>query len=267
MRHAIWVPLFDELAEPIEAVGLAVEAEERGWDGFFVWDHIAFGEHSMADAWATLSAIAAATVSIALGPMVSALPRRRPAKVARETTTIDRLSGGRLVLGVGIGSDRFGREYSAFGEVDDDRTRAAMLDESLSILRAAWSGEPVRHAGEHYRVDDVTFAPSPVQARIPVWVAGFAGNTRPIRRAVRHDGYFPVNVESPDQLAEIVATVHDLRSEGGHDRPYDVAAELVPGRDPAPYAAAGATWTLTDIPREGLTLDGVRGVIRDGPPV
>ena len=263
MRHAIWVPLFDELDEPAGVVGLAAKAEEHGWDGFFVWDHIAFGQHAMADAWTTLAAVAAATESIALGPMVSALPRRRPAKVARETVTLDRLSGGRLVLGVGIGSDRFGREYSGFGEVDDDRARAAMLDETLDILRAAWSGEPVRHRGEHHIIDDVTFTPGPVRGTVPVWVAGFAGNTRPIRRAVRHDGYFPVNVESPDQLAGIVATVRDLREDDG---PFDVAAELVPGRDPAPYAVAGATWTLTDLAPDGLTLDTVRGVVRDGPP-
>jgi alkanesulfonate monooxygenase SsuD/methylene tetrahydromethanopterin reductase-like flavin-dependent oxidoreductase (luciferase family) len=263
VRHAIWVPLFDELAEPIEAVGLAVEAEEQGWDGFFVWDHVAFAQHEMADAWLTLSAVAAATGSIHLGPMVTALPRRRPGKLARETVTLDRLSGGRLVLGAGLGSDRFGREFSAFGEPADDRARAGMLDETLAVLTAAWSGEPVHHHGEHRTVDDVRFGPRPVDGRIPIWLAGFAGNTRPMRRAVRYDGYFPVNVESVDQLADIVATLHGMRED---DRPFQVVGELVPGRDPAPYAAAGATWTLTDMPREGLTLDRVRGVVRDGPP-
>ena len=263
MKHAIWVPLFGELADPRAVVDLAVAAEEHGWNGFFVWDHIAFGEHPMAEAWTTLAAVAGATSAITLGPLVSALPRRRPGKVIRETATVDRLSGGRLVLGAGIGSDRFGREYSAFGEVEDDRSRAAMLDEMLAILRTAWSGKRVDHHGEHYTVDGVTFAPTPVRGAVPVWVAGFAGNARPIRRAVRHDGYFPVNVTSPDQLAEIVAAV---REQLGDDRPYDVAAELVPGRDPAPYAAAGATWTLTDLAPDGLTLDTVSGVVRDGPP-
>ena len=144
MRHAIWVPLFDELAEPREAVRVAVEAEERAWDGFFVWDHIAFAQHEMADAWLTLAAVASATSAIHLGPMVSALPRRRPGKLVRETVTLDRLSGGRFVLGAGLGSDRFGREFSAFGETADDRTRAAMLDETLAVLTAAWTGEPVQ---------------------------------------------------------------------------------------------------------------------------
>ncbi len=91
-----------------------------------------------------------------------------------------------------------------------------------------------------------------MRGSVPVWVAGFAGNARPIRRAVRHDGYFPVNVTSSDQLAEIVAAVREQLAD---DRSYDVAAELVPGRDPAPYAAAGATWTLTDLAPDGLTLD------------
>jgi alkanesulfonate monooxygenase SsuD/methylene tetrahydromethanopterin reductase-like flavin-dependent oxidoreductase (luciferase family) len=195
--------------------------------------------------------------------MVTTLPRRRPAKVARETATLDRLSDGRLTLGVGIGSDRFAAELSRTGEQLDDRKRGQMLDESLAILTAAWSGEPVQHRGEHYTVDDVEFLPRPVQRPgVPVWAAGFPGNVKPIRRAARLDGFFPANLEHPDQLSEVVETITDLRS--GETGPYDVVISLPVDADPLPYAAAGATWWLPELD-PGVSLDTVYGVLRDGP--
>jgi alkanesulfonate monooxygenase SsuD/methylene tetrahydromethanopterin reductase-like flavin-dependent oxidoreductase (luciferase family) len=196
MLTGLFVPLFDELAAPAIVARLSAEAEERGWDGVFVWDHLRWREPvvDVADPWITLAAMATATERIRLGPMVTPLARRRPVKVARETATLDRLSGGRLTLGVGLGSDQFGNEYSITGEELDDRRRARMLDESLDILVAAWSGDPVRHRGEHYTVDGMRFRPRPVQRPgVPVWVAGFHGKPRPLRRAARHQGFFPVN--------------------------------------------------------------------------
>ena len=175
-----------------------------------MWDQLRWEApvRQVADSWITLAAIAAATERLRLGPMVTPLPRRRPVKVARETATLDRLSGGRLTLGVGIGEDRFAREFSKTGEQLDDRARGQMLDEALEILTTAWSGEPVHHHGDHYTVDDIQFLPRPVQRPgVPVWIAGFPGNTRPMRRAARYDGFFPVNLEHPDQLAEVVANV------------------------------------------------------------
>ena len=170
----------------------------------------------MADPWITLAAIAAATERIRLGPMVTPLARRRPVKVARETATLDRLSGGRLTLGVGLGSDEFASEYSMTGEELDARRRASMLDESLEILAAAWSGEPVHHRGEHYTVDGMQFRPRPVQRPgVPVWVAGYYGKARPVRRAARHQGFFPLGLEHPEQLAEIVAGLAARRTEVG----------------------------------------------------
>lgn len=265
LRSAIWLPLFNELADPRTVARLAADAEEAGWHGFFVWDHVNWREpvRQVADAWIVLAAIATATERLRLGPMVSTLARRRPAKVARETATLDQLSGGRLTLGVGIGGDRFGGELSKLGEELDDRRRGQMLDESLEILAAAWSGEPVHHRGEHYLVDDIAFLPRPVQRPgVPVWAAGFPGNLKPIRRAARLDGFFPANLEHPDQLAEVVATLTDLR--GGDLDSYDVAIGLPIGVDPEPFEAAGATWWLPEI-EPGAPLDTVRGVIRDGP--
>jgi alkanesulfonate monooxygenase SsuD/methylene tetrahydromethanopterin reductase-like flavin-dependent oxidoreductase (luciferase family) len=153
---------------------------------------------SVADPWITLAAIATATESLTFGPMVTPLARRRPVKVARETATLDRLSGGRLVLGAGLGDDRFGNEFSKTGDELDARVRAEMLDEALAILPTAWSGQPVRHRGKHYTVDDITFHPQPVQPTIPIWIAGFPRNAAPLRRAARFHGYFPVNLKSPE---------------------------------------------------------------------
>jgi len=187
------LPLFDELSDPLVVARLAADAEAAGWHGVFVWDHLRWEApvRRVADSWITLAAIACATERIRLGPMVTPLPRRRPVKVARETATLDVLSGGRLTLGVGIGEDRFGREFSKTGEQLDDRVRGQMLDEALEILTAAWSGEPVHHQGDHYTVDDVEFLPRPVQRPgVPVWIAGFTRQRqadspgRPVRRVL-----------------------------------------------------------------------------------
>jgi alkanesulfonate monooxygenase SsuD/methylene tetrahydromethanopterin reductase-like flavin-dependent oxidoreductase (luciferase family) len=265
MRAGLWFPPFEELADPRSVMDLAAEAEECGWHGVFVWDQIRWREpiREVADPWITLAAIATATERVRLGPLVTPLARRRPAKVARETETLDHLSGGRLILGVGLGGDRFAGEFSKTGEELDDRVRGEMLDEALEILTGAWSGGSVRHRGKHYIVDDVQFLPVPVQRpRIPVWVAVMPGSVKPLRRAARYDGFFPVNLESVDEFAQAVATVRDLRS--GNTAPYDIAVELPPGRDVAPYVEAGATWWMTAF-EPGVSLDEVRGVLRDGP--
>jgi alkanesulfonate monooxygenase SsuD/methylene tetrahydromethanopterin reductase-like flavin-dependent oxidoreductase (luciferase family) len=270
MRSGLFIPLFDELAEPARVAALAAEAEEAGWDGFFVWDHVRWREPvvDVADPQITLAAIATSTERIRLGPMVTPLARRRPVKVARETATLDRLSGGRLTLGVGLGADRFGSEFKLTGEEVDERRRAQMLDESLEILQAAWSGDPVHHRGEHYTVDGMRFLPRPVQRPgVPVWVAGFYGKPRPLRRAARYQGFFPVHLDGPEQMAHIVSDLAALRSDAAARREdvYDIIAALPPGTDPDPYAAVGATWWLVAFPWDRVSADRVRGVIREGP--
>jgi len=265
MRSGVWFPPFEELADPVAVMNLAAQAEECGWHGVFVWDQLRWREpiKQVADPWITLAAIASATQEIALGPMVTPLARRRPAKVARETATLDRLSGGRLILGVGLGGDQFAGEFSKTGEQVDDRLRGEMLDEALEILAGAWSGEPVNHHGKHYIIDDVGFLPRPIQeGGVPVWAAAFPGNVKPLRRAARCDGFFPVNFESVDQFAQAVATVRDLR--GDNTAPYDIAVELPPGSDVDPYAKAGATWWMTGL-EPGVSVAELRAVIREGP--
>ena len=270
MRSGLFLPLFDALADPAAVSRLGAEAEEAGWHGVFVWDNVRYVEPvvEVADPWITLAAMATATERTRLGPMVTPLARRRPVKVARETATLDRLSGGRLTLGVGLGSDSFASEYSMTGEELDDRRRASMLDESLEILAAAWSGEPVKHRGEHYTVDGMRFLPRPLQRPgVPVWVAGYYGKLRPMRRAARYQGFFPLGLEHPEQLAEIVADLAVLRRDAGRDptEPYEVVVALPPGDDPSPYAAVGATWWLVEFPWDAPSVDQVRAVIRDGP--
>ena len=232
-RQGIFVAPFEELSEPRVVMELAERAEQRGWDGFFLWDHVAYRApvRALADPWVTLSAIAVATERMTIGPLVTPLPRRRPHQLARETTTLDRLSGGRLVLGVGLGSDRTGEfDPERFGEEGDPRARARLLDDGLERLDAYWRGE---------------FEPRPVQTpRIPVWVASRWPNRRPLRRAARWDGLFPIDLPGPDELAELVAEVDELRG-GESASGYEIVVENPPGTDPAPWVAAGATWCLT----------------------
>ena len=135
-----------------------------------------------------------------------------------------------------------------------------MLDEHLTVLDAAWSGAPVQHRGEHYVLDGLTFRPA---RPIPVWTAGFPGHTRPLRRAATRDGFFPVNVAHPDELAAVAAALDELR--GGSTGPFDLVVGLSAGADVAAFAAAGATWWLTDFDPATVTVDEVRGVLKDGP--
>ncbi len=139
----IFVAPFGELAEPALVADLAARAEDRGWDGFFVWDHVAYAEpvRRVADPWIMLAAIAVATERVRIGPMVTPLARRRPHQLARETVTLDRLSGGRLIFGVGLGSDSTGEfDPARFGEEGAARERARLLDEGLEKLTGYWDG-------------------------------------------------------------------------------------------------------------------------------
>lgn len=265
MRSALWLPLMEELADPAAVARLAADAEAAGWDGVFVWDQLFWRPpvRRVADPWITLAAIAVATERLRIGPMITPLARRRPVKVAREAAALDRLSNGRLTLGVGLGSDHFAGELTRTGEELDDRRRGQMLDESLEVLSSAWTGETVHHIGEHYTVDGIEFLPRPVQASgIPLWAAGMPGMVKPMRRAARLDGFFPANLTHPDQLAEVVATIGELRT--GKTDPYDIAVGIPLDVDPLPYAAAGATWWLPEV-EPGTSVDTVRGLIHDGP--
>jgi alkanesulfonate monooxygenase SsuD/methylene tetrahydromethanopterin reductase-like flavin-dependent oxidoreductase (luciferase family) len=248
VKRGIFVAPFDELADPRLLAELAAEAESHGWNGLFIWDHIVYRPpvRAVADPWVALSAVACATQQLRLGPLVTPLSRRRVHKLARETITLDHLSQGRLTLGVGLGSDRNG-ELGPFGEVADPRERARLLDDGLERLGAYWGGE---------------FEPLPVQRpRIPVWVAARWPNRRPVRRAARWDGLFPIDLPGPGALAELAAEVRALRPA---EREFDLVAEIPPDGDPGPWAQAGATWVLTGFSPAPRAAQ-VRDTIQAGP--
>ena len=282
MRYAVNVPNFEDYGDARTVAGLAADAEAAGWDGFFVWDHLAFVKAwrlRIADPWVLLTAVALATERLRLGPMVTPLPRRRPWKLARETVTLDRLSGGRLVLGVGLGEPPED-EYGSFGEPTDPVVRAAMLDEGLEVLTRLWSGETVSFQGRHYRVDQVAFRPTPVQRpRIPIWVAGAWPRPGPLRRAARFDGSCPLKVDAsgelatlePDELRQLLAVVRRHRADPA--APFDVLLGGTTPPDPAaaramlePLAEAGMTWWQETVDPRQTDLATFRRRVRQGPP-
>lgn len=273
MRFGVSVPNIGELDTLIE---LGVAADAAGWDGFFLWDHLRFSRDfpvTVFDPWVTLGALAARTARVRLGTLVTPVARRRPWKLARETVTLDHLSGGRVVLGVGLGYPP-DADFELVGEDPDDRVRATKLDEGLEVLTRLWSGEPFDFEGEHLHVRETEFHPSPLQRpRIPIWVAGMWPNRAPFRRAARFDGVVPIGLDEhgmpasldPEELAAVVRYVLAHRESAD---PFEVVHGGAP--DPTAIAAseaAGATWYLPDAGVEGpgwerSTLE----LIRAGPP-
>jgi alkanesulfonate monooxygenase SsuD/methylene tetrahydromethanopterin reductase-like flavin-dependent oxidoreductase (luciferase family) len=224
-KRGITLAPFEKLSDPRLLAELAAEAEAAGWDGVFVWDHIVYSPPAerVADPWIALAAMATATSRVRLGPMVTPPGRRRPQKLSREIVTLDHLSGGRTIFGLGLGADRHG-ELSPFGDPSDPKELARLLDDALEKLSRWWAGE---------------LQPGPVQTpRIPIWLAGRYPNRRPLRRAAHWDGYFVIDLPGPEALTELKAA---LPARDG----FDLVVEHDPGDDPEPWAAAGATWCLT----------------------
>ena len=204
--------------------------------------------------------------------MVTPLSRRRPHVLARQAASLDRLSNGRLVLGFGLGDDGGGRdgrggELSAFGEAVEPRERAALLDEGLDVLSGLLSGGFVDHEGPNHRAAGVTFLPPATRpGGIPFWIGGRWPNRRPLRRAARHDGYFVIGLGSPDDVAEARAALDSARADAGRaDEPVDLVVQVPAGTDPSPWAAAGASWVLTQVGPYRMELGAVREVVAAGP--
>lgn len=218
MRFGLSFPNFGSYGEPGALVALARRAEKAGWEGFFVWDHVLVADSMpVADPWVVLGAIAQTTSSIRLGPMVAALPRHRPWNVARQAVSLDRLSKGRMILGVGIGFPPR-EEFGTFHEPQDPRVRADMLDEGLSIVEGVWSGQAFAHNGRHYQIEQTAFAPPPLQEpRIPIWVAASLPHRRPLRRAAHYDGVFPIRADmgpiGVEEFVEMKAYVDSHRTD------------------------------------------------------
>ena len=262
MHYGICLANIGTYSDPSVPIRVAQAADAGGWDGVFIWDHLAFAWGvPAADPWTVLAAIAMSTKRVRLGTAVTPVARRRPHVLAHQLATLDNLSGGRVTFSAGLGGSA--SEFGKFGEPTDEKVRAAMLDEGLELLRRFWSGEEVTHLGEHYTVEGVTLAPTPVQEHLPVWIGG----NRPasLRRAARWDGWLADSADptgmtlSPDDIARSIATI-------GRSDPYDVAVLGARERgEPAAYAEAGATWWLENIHDRRGSIDDVLALVQKGP--
>ena len=277
------IPNFGDFADPEAVAVLAQAVEHAGWDALFVWDHVVHEKRlvrEIADPWILLTTAAMVTSRIRLGTLVTPVARRRPQKLAREVTTLDRLTGGRMILGAGLG-DPVDDEYGAFGEPTSRRVLAAKLDEGLEVLDRLWSGERTTYEGEHVTVRDVMFRPTPVQRpRVPIWVGGRWPNKAPMRRAARWDGAVPImagawQAEPPliDEVRELTGFLRAAREEAGlAEEPFDI---VLGGSSPAgPWpllrelAETGVTWWDERMPFGELldTADPIRRRVDQGPP-
>lgn len=265
--------------DPRTQAQLAAEAEAAGWDGVFTFDAIDIGGMDMYDPWVVLAAMAMRTERVRLGAMIFAPTRRRPWKLAREALTLDHLSGGRLVLPVGLGA-LDDRGFGAVGETTEARERAVILDETLAILDALWTGERLDHDGDRYRIEGMTMRPLPVQRpRIPVWVVGAWPALRSMRRAARWDGIVlqprdgnAWRADPPAIVREASGWIAGERAAAGHTAPFEIVVDgTSPPGDPAAadranaLAEAGATWWI-ESDWESPSIDAMRARIAAGPP-
>lgn len=255
MKFAVDIPNFGHWSDPRVVAEFAAEIEAAGWDGLTIWDHILVRDGAeVVDPWIALAAAAVATDRIMLMTSVTPIPRRTPWKLAREVVSLDLLSNGRFVLGVGIGWPT-DPEFTRFAGPTDLRTRADMLDEGLDVLLGLWSGEPFSYDGEHYQLSESQFLPKPVQQpRVPIWVAGMWPNRRPMRRAARFEGAVPIFLDdageftapSPDLIRDVAEYTAEHRSGDG---PFEISVTGMnltdsdePPFDVAAFEATGATW-------------------------
>ena len=275
MKYAISLPNGHACGDPSSLGEFAALAEASGWDAIFLEDYIVWQGHAEApafDPWVALAAMAVKTRTIRLGTMVTPISRRRPWKLARETVSIDQLSAGRLILGIGLGADFYG-EYGDFGETTDQRVRGAMLDEGLAVLTQLWSGKECSYQGQHYQLNRVQFLPKPLQQpRIPIWIAGNWPKKKPFRRAAQFDGVYPQmqgRALTPDDCREILGYIQAQRT---RTTPFDLVLKgVTSGTDKArdaahvaSFAQAGPTWWLEDF--YDYTFEQARQRIHQGPP-
>ncbi len=297
MKFGLDLPNMGVCADPRVLAQMAQAAEAAGWDGVFLWDSVYVKMEDprndpTCDPWIGLAAMAASTQRVRLGPMIEPIPRSKPWMLARTTVSMDYLSGGRLVLPVGLGYTGDGG-FEKVGEELDRKVRARRLDEGLAILDGLWSGKPFQYEGEQFKVGEMAYQPMPMQQpRIPVWVVGAWPRMKSMRRTIRWDGVIPFKM-SPDgkSMAEDgnafasgmkAEDVRDLCGFVNQERqaktPFDVVLEgdLPESRAEAaeriaPYAEAGATWWLdsmvwkTYYKRPG-ELEPLMEIIRRGPP-
>jgi alkanesulfonate monooxygenase SsuD/methylene tetrahydromethanopterin reductase-like flavin-dependent oxidoreductase (luciferase family) len=276
MHFGVFLPPFAEFAEPNRVVALSRQLEESGWDGLFLWDHmLTTPGMAVADPWVIMAAVATVTQRIRLGALVTPLPRRRPWVLSRQLATLDQLSDGRLIGGIGLGGDGWS-EFSAFGEEVDPILRGRMLDEALELVQRFLTGEAVSFHGSHYVVDSPPLLPRPRQHLLPMWGAVRWPNRRPLARIAKLDGCFPIFDSSgalpppdPANIASLRARLVDLGARSDIDVAVECELSLEePSSIPATVAAlehAGVTWILESF-RPGAAPERVAEVVRKGPP-
>jgi alkanesulfonate monooxygenase SsuD/methylene tetrahydromethanopterin reductase-like flavin-dependent oxidoreductase (luciferase family) len=256
MKYGLALPIGGVCSDPRILAEFAHLAEQAGWDGVFLEDYIVYqgqAETPTCDPWVALAAMAVSTRRIRLGTTVTPLPRRRPWKLARETVSLDHLSGGRLILGVGLG-DPNDSSFGTFGEATDPHEKAALLDEGLAVLAQIWSGQPVSFHGQCYHVEGPAMLPTPVQTpRIPIWVGGAWPHKGPVARAARWDGACLYKAPS-DGNTDGILSAGDVR---------EMRAAIQAGRsDSAPYdivTGGGARWKDWEKEREHIRAVGDAG--------
>jgi alkanesulfonate monooxygenase SsuD/methylene tetrahydromethanopterin reductase-like flavin-dependent oxidoreductase (luciferase family) len=274
MKFGIYAPNFgNTFGNPKRVTKLAIEAEKSGWDGFFLWDHIinTEGFPQTIDPFIALTSVAENTEKIHIGTTVTPVPRRRPWKLARETVTLDILSEGRLILGIGLGGPS---EFSVMNEEPNLRIMAQMADEQLEILNGLWSGEEFSYTGEHYKIDKVKFLPRPVQRpRIKLWGAGTWPKKGPFRRAAKLDGVVPLTVDytnplTPDDYRKMIEYMkkHGLRG------PYDVVEISFDAtkndekkKSILDFQDAGVNWWLELVSDWNGSYEKIKDIIMQGP--
>jgi alkanesulfonate monooxygenase SsuD/methylene tetrahydromethanopterin reductase-like flavin-dependent oxidoreductase (luciferase family) len=282
MKYGLVLPLSGIDGDVQRLIDYAHIAEEEGWEGVFLEDYITYWgppDTPTYDPWLTLAAMALRTRKVRLGITVTPLSRRRPWKLARESITLDHISNGRLILGFGLGDEQ-DKSFTSFGEVKDPKQRATMLDEGLDILAGLMSGKPCNYQGNHYRVDEVTFLPVPVQTpRIPIWIGGFWPHKAPAKRAARWDGFCPAKVPDetgngyikPADIRDIKAFMAEHRSPvtpfdlvvGGHSTGDDLAKAR---SHVETFVDVGATWWIEFVLPGPGEADQALARIKQGPP-
>lgn len=286
MRFGLYLPNQGPFSDVHLLVRLARDAEGAGWDGVFLWDallpivdHVGLLQeeaargvdwYGVADPTVALTAIAWATDRIRLGALVTPVSRLRPEVFAQQTATLDRLSAGRLVVGVGLGNPL--DQFSAFGHPTDAKVRAAITDEFLDLIVRLWKGEVVEAAGEHFHTRGVALPPRPAQEpRIPIWIGADSASRAPRRRAARYDGFVPASTGWPHEVIPPEA-YHEMRQDIAARRatttPYDLvvignADGTAPvGAEVDSYFAAGVTWVL----HQAFNVEDAAHQARNGPP-
>ncbi len=258
--------------DPAEYGSVAQAAEQRGFESVWLPEHLLLPTSLPAtypysdsghapispatpelDPWVALAAVASATTTLRLGTAVFILPLRHPVVTARAVMTLDRVSRGRVTLGIGVGW--LAEEFAMVDQSFDDRGSRA--DEAVQVVRACFESETVEHHGPHYDLGPARFEPKPVQRPVPIEVGGTSPAA--LRRAGRlGDGWIELGSSDAGQLAERLAVVNRARAEAGRDHlPFEVSASLgaEAAADPGAldrYQEAGVTRVLTGPPRRDV---------------